>query len=62
MPSRDACDFILEFLYGIIKSQVTPNGYAKFLIRKSKKYVYGMWVYKVLGIWKGYDRVQKSLK
>ena len=31
------------------------------VIRKSKDYVYGIWVYKVLGIWKGYYRVKKSL-
>ena len=31
------------------------------LLRKSKDYVYGIWVYKVLGIWKGYYRVKKSL-
>ena len=30
------------------------------LIRKSKDYVYGKWVYKVLGIWKGYYKVKKS--
>ena len=30
-------------------------------IRKSKDYVYGILVYKVLGIWKGYYRVQESL-
>ena len=30
-------------------------------IRKSKDYVYGIWVYKALGIWKGYYRVKKSL-
>ena len=30
-------------------------------IRKSKDYVYGVWVNKVLGIWKGYYRVKKSL-
>ena len=29
-------------------------------IRNSKDYVYGKWVYKVLGIWKGYHRVKKS--
>ena len=29
--------------------------------RKSKDYVYGIWVYKVLGIWEGYYRVKKSL-
>ena len=28
------------------------------LIRKSKDYVYGIWVYKALGIWKGYYRVK----
>ena len=27
-------------------------------IRKSKDYVYGIWVYKVLGIWNGYYRVK----
>ena len=31
----------------------------KCLIRKSKDYVYGRWVYKVLGIWKGYYSVKK---
>ena len=31
------------------------------LLKKSKDYVYGIWVYKVLGIWKGYYRVKKSL-
>ena len=30
-------------------------------IRKSKDYVYGIWVYKALDIWKGYHRVKKSL-
>ena len=30
------------------------------LIRKSKDYVYGIWVYKALGIWKGYYRVKKN--
>ena len=29
-------------------------------IRKSKDYVYGIWVYKALDIWKGYYRVKKS--
>ena len=32
-----------------------------FLLRKSKDYVYGIWVYKALDIWKGYYRVKKSL-
>ena len=31
------------------------------LLRKSKDYVYGIWVYKALDIWKGYYRVKKSL-
>ena len=30
-------------------------------IRKSKDYVYGIWVYKALDIWKGYYRVKQSL-
>ena len=30
-------------------------------IRKTKEYVYGIWVYNVLGIWKGYYRVKTSL-
>ena len=30
-----------------------------FPIRKSKDYVYGIWVYKALDIWKGYYRVKK---
>ena len=38
--------------------QVKPQGHH---IRKSKDYVYGIWVYKVPGIWKGYYRVKKSL-
>ena len=28
------------------------------LVRKSKDYVYGIWVYKVLGIWEGCYRVK----
>ena len=28
--------------------------------RKSKDYVYGIWLHKVLGIWKGYYRVQEQ--
>ena len=31
------------------------------LLRKSKDYVYGKWVYKVHGIWKGYYRVKKII-
>ena len=29
-------------------------------IRKSKNNVYGIWVYKILGIWKGYYKVKKN--
>ena len=32
-----------------------------YVLRKSKDYVYGIWVYKALDIWKGYYRVKKSL-
>ena len=32
-----------------------------FLSRKSKDYVYGLWVYKVLVVWKVYYRVKRSL-
>ena len=32
-----------------------------YILRKSKDYVYGIWVYKALDIWKGYYRVKKSL-
>ena len=31
------------------------------LIRKGKDYVHGIWVYKVLDIWKGYYTVKRSL-
>ena len=34
------------------------NSYSS--IRKSKDYVYGIWVYKALGVWKGYYRVKKN--
>ena len=32
-----------------------------YWIRKSKDYVYGIWMCKALGIWKGYYKVKKSL-
>ena len=38
-----------------------PLNESNIIKRKSKDYVYGIWVYKVLGIWKGYYRVKKSL-
>ena len=31
------------------------------LRRKSKDYVYGIWVYKVLGKWKGFYRVKNGI-
>ena len=30
------------------------------VIRKRKDYVYSIWVYKVLGMWKGYYRVKQE--
>ena len=33
----------------------------EYILGKSKDYVYGIWEYKALGIWKGYYRVKKSL-
>ena len=36
-------------------------GTTSVVIRKSKDYVYGIWVYKALDIWKGYYRVKQSL-
>ena len=39
----------------------TVNNIPITLIRKSKDYVYGKWVYKVLGIWKGYHKVKNPL-
>ena len=38
-----------------------PDDWTLTWIRKSKDYVYGIWVYKALDIWKGYYRVKKSL-
>ena len=38
----------------IIDLQCPPDT----VIRKSKDYVYGIWVYKVLGVWKCYYRVK----
>ena len=40
----------------IIERDLTTN----ISIRKSKDYVYGIWVYKVLGIWKGYYRLKMT--
>ena len=37
------------------------SSYFCYIIRKSKDYVYGIWVYKALDIWKCYYRVKKSL-
>ena len=35
-------------------TSLTDIVYLGTLIRKSKDYVYGIWLYKALGIWKGY--------
>ena len=40
---------------------LSPLWWVDIIIRKSKDYVYGIWVYKALDIWKGYYRVKKSL-
>ena len=42
----------------MMESNKYNNSYS---VRKSKDYVYGIWVYKALDIWKGYYRVKKSL-
>ena len=39
-------------------NKMNANEWYLFQIRKSKDYVYGIWVYKALGIWKGYYRVK----
>ena len=36
------------------------NPMSNYSIRNNKDYVYGIWVYKVLDIWKGYYRVKKT--
>ena len=42
------------------KASIQNNNNDKnILIRKSKDYVYSIWVYNVLGIWKGYLRTKK---
>ena len=38
---------------------ITFTAIRNCFIRKSKDYVYGIWEYKALGIWKGYYRVKK---
>ena len=45
--------------YGIILQPVAFL--CQFPIRKCKDYIYGIWVYKVHGLWKVYYRVKKSL-
>ena len=45
-----------------VQSQHTVGGWLAhwfYVKRKSKDYVYGIWVYKVLGIWKGYYIIKK---
>ena len=50
----DFCRKYYRFIYLIIVISVSWS------IRKSKDYVYGIWVYKALDLWKGYYRVKKS--
>ena len=38
----------------VFQQETTLQHDAGYLIRKSKDYVYGIWVYKALDIWKGY--------
>ena len=47
--------------YGICMEKQLMGLQMPRLIRKSKDFVYGIWVYKALDIWKGYYRVKKSL-
>ena len=64
----DVINAVWRLWWQVIGSlEVSPGGEALHswccitLIRKSKDYVYGIWVYKALDIWKGYYRVKKSL-
>ena len=50
-------DIFHEFL--IIHADKHGVNHTYMYIRKSTDYVYGIWVYKVLGLWKGYYRVKK---
>ena len=62
------CDSV-SYTYDIFHNKCQRPYHAKWkildqysdMIRKSKDYVYGIWVYKALDIWKGYYRVKKSL-
>ena len=40
---------------------IRNTSFINYQIRKNKDYVYGSWLYKALGIWKGYYRVKRSL-
>ena len=48
-------------IFGIWSNNIQSVQYVICVIRKSKDYVYGIWVYKALCIWKGYYRVKTSL-
>ena len=51
---------ILETVRGVGFLLMTLSLVRKLNVRrKNKDYVYGIWVYKALGIWKGYYRVKK---
>ena len=57
---RFCATYLLQTLY-LSLIQISLTGSTMTAIRKSKDYVYGKWVYKVLGIWKGYYRVKKTI-
>ena len=57
--------FLIESVKGIQSQLREDRGFygheitfCEYSIRKSKDYVYGIWMYKVLGIWKDYYRVK----
>ena len=70
--ANNQCDICRKCLLahsGQIRCTSCSNAYhlncitldSRELVKKSKDYVYGIWVYNILGIWKGYYRVKKSL-
>ena len=64
LVSFESWELILQFISSGLTKLDETIGYCWcpiVMIRKSKDYVYGIWVYKALDIWKGYYRVKKSL-
>ena len=61
-PDIDMCPETWHLMLKSSKVTILRITFDCFLSRrKSKDYVYGIWVYKALGIWKGYYRVKKPL-